>query len=107
MDLSRTQHFVYPFQPLAGLGKQHGSAYRPVQTMGNSHKHLTRFAVSLRNKGLQCLTQRLVSGLVPLDYLPAPLVENQEVIVFKQDTGRNVSHLFIRHISINGICHIG
>lgn len=84
VDISFAEHLVDPFQPLAGLGEEHGSANGAVQTVGNSHEHLACLAVSLGDKSLEGFAQRLIPSLVSLDDLPASLVEDQEVIVFKQ-----------------------
>ena len=63
--------------------------------MRNPHIHLARLVISLGDEGFQSLGKAFVSGLVRLDNLSGPLVEDHDVVVLVQDPGFDVLKLFL------------
>ena len=53
--------------------------------MRNAQEHFPRLSVPLCNEGFQCFGQAFVSGLVSLDDFADGLVEDQDMIVLKED----------------------
>ena len=59
--------------------------------MRHPHKDVAGLAVALGDERFQRLAERLVAGLVALDDLPHPLVENQQMVVFKKNPASQVA----------------
>lgn len=100
MNVSLPEHLVKAFQGLGGFGEKRDSAYRAVQPVWNTQENLTRLAVPLGNKGLERFAQGFVTGLVPLDNLARTLVENDQVVVFIEDSVLQVPEFLWFHFSV-------
>ena len=63
-----TEHLVQTAQCLTGLGKYHQSAYRTIQSVSDSQKHVSRFGIFLFQILLHGLRQGNIAGLIALYY---------------------------------------
>ena len=81
------EHGCHALQGLGCLGKDHYSAHRTVESVGNAQEHIAGLAVALLDEGLEILGEGSVAGTVALDYLSRLFIENQKVIVFVENTG--------------------
>ena len=79
------EHFIQAAQSLAGTCKKHQSAYRTVQTVGDSKKYIAGFMIFLLDVLLYGFRQRRITGLVTLHNLRAGLVYQNDMIVFVND----------------------
>ena len=80
--LSLLEHGVQPGQGLAGAGKDHHAADRPVEPVNHAQKDLAGLGVLFLDILLDRFRQRTVSGLVALYDFARFLVYNNEVVVF-------------------------
>ena len=90
MHFSVTEHRIQALQGLGRLREQADAAHRPVQAVRDAHEHLAGLGVALGDEGLERFAHRLVARLVALDNLTCPFVENEQVVVFKENPGRKV-----------------
>ena len=100
VDFPFPEHLVKAFQGFGGFGKQDYAAHGPVQPVGDSHEYLPGLPVPLGDEGLEGLAQGFVSRLVSLHNLSRPLVENQQVVVFQQDSFFYVPVFFRAQVSV-------
>ena len=101
MHFSVTEHRIQPLQGLGRLRKEADAAHGAVQAVRDAHEHLARLAVTLGDEGLERLAHRLVARLVALDNLTCPFVENEQVIVLKENPGREVPEFPFVKRSVN------
>ena len=87
-------------QGLGSLGQYDGSADRAVEAVGNSEEDVAWLAVTEGDECLELLCQRLVAGLVALDYLARTLVQDQYVVVLIEDTGGDVLRFLLRQCPV-------
>ena len=90
MDLAFPEHGIQPLQGLGRFREQADAAHGAVQAVRDAHEHLAGLGVTLGDEGLERLAHRLVACLVPLDNLTCPFRENEQVVVFKENPGREV-----------------
>ena len=80
------EHRRQALQGLGRLGEENDAADGPVQAVWDAKEDPAGFAVALRDEGLVGLGQAFVSGLVALDDVADGLVDDQDVVVFVEDT---------------------
>lgn len=76
---------VHAFQRLAGARENHHTRGGAVQTMGDTQKDVARFVVLLFEIGLESVGQGHIAGFVSLHKVVASLVDNEQVVVFKEN----------------------
>lgn len=96
-----TENHTQPTQCLAGLGEYADSAYRPVQTVGDTQEHLPGLVVACGYECLVALCKAFVPCFVSLGNLAALFVHDENVIVFVQDTRLEVRVLIRCQLSVN------
>ena len=101
MDLPVTEHRIQALQGLGRLREQADAAHGAVQAVRDAHEHLARLGVALGDEGLERLAHWLVARLVPLDNLTCPFVENEQVVVLKENPGREVPEFPFVKRSVN------
>ena len=82
MHIRFAEHRVQALESLGSLSEDGDSTDRTVETMRKPHEHLAGLVISLGDEGLVFLAQRFVAGLVTLDDLPHPLVDDKKMVVF-------------------------
>lgn len=111
-DTTVSEQLVHPFQSFGCLGEDDNSAYRTVQTVGDTEEDSGWFGVSCSYESLEGLGQGLVICLVTLYYLPTPLVEDEQMVVFIEDSGGDVvvflrGEFPVRSLISTARCHLG
>ena len=101
MDLPRTEHRIQPLQGLGRLGEKDKPAHGTVKAVRDAHEHLAGLAVPLGDEGLERLAHGLITRLVTLDNLTCPFVENEQVVVLKENPGREVPEFPFVKRSVN------
>ena len=79
------EHLVEPGQRLARTRKKDCAAYGAVEPVNNTKEDVAGLGIRFLDVLLYCLAERSVAGLVALDYLPALLRDDDDVVVFVED----------------------
>ena len=85
VDFTTRKHPVETFESFAGLGKKDDPGSGTIQPMGDTQKDIARLGVTLLDKALQRVGQRLVARLVGLHNLVAGLADGDDMVIFVDD----------------------
>ena len=72
---------IHPGERLRGFGKDHHSAYWPIETVNDAEENIPRLLVLLLEVLLHLFGQRDIASTIALSDLPCSFANNNQVVI--------------------------